>query len=179
MRRLSRVAPLRPQPPDGHDDVTVPAAAARPERPYGDDSLSAAAPPALLSDDQMKDYIMNGYIALPVDDLQEDWHNSFWEHCHDWLFRGEAEAHAGPDGGPSRPFVYPDIPELCEVTLSPTVRGALTSILGPGYTQHPHRTMHNYGKANGFEDGFGEDQTWVRTAQNYSGCLSSELHART
>jgi hypothetical protein len=127
----------------------------------------------------MKDYIMNGYIALPVDDLQEDWHNSFWEHCHDWLFRGEAEAHAGPDGGPSRPFVYPDIPELCEVTLSPTVRGALTSILGPGYTQHPHRTMHNYGKANGFEDGFGEDQTWVRTAQNYSGCLSSELHART
>ena len=109
--------------------------------------VSAASPPTLLSDGQMKDYLMNGYLALPISDLTDEWHNSFWQRCHDWLFKGGEEPHTMPDGEVSRPYVYPDIPELCEVTLSPTVRGALTSILGPGYVQHPHRTMHNYGRS--------------------------------
>ena len=38
---------------------------------------------------------------------------------------------------------------------------ACRSILGEGYCQHPHRTMHNYGQANGYEmEGFGQDQSW-------------------
>ena len=160
MERLSRVVPLRPP-----ASCVSGATGGGPPPPVAssvEPSPARSAPPTLLSADQLHDYIMNGYIALPVADLPVEWHHTFWQRCHDWLFRGEAEAHIGPDGGPSRPFVYPDIPELCEVTLSPTVRGALTSILGPGYVQHPHRTMHNYGKANGFEDEIGQDQTWVR-----------------
>ena len=57
--------------------------------------------------------------------------------------------------------VFPAIPELqSEVVASPTVAGALTSLLGPGWCQHPHRTLHNYGKANGhnLEESPGSDQ---------------------
>ena len=143
MRRLLHIAPVRPQ------------ISAEPPT-----TESGATPPTLLTDEQMKSYVQNGFIALPVSDLPDEWHNAFWQRCHDWLFRGEVEAHKMPDGGVSRPFVYPHIPELSAVTQSPTVRGALTSILGPGYAQHPHRTMHNYGKANGHEDQVGQDQTW-------------------
>ena len=56
----------------------------------------------------------------------------------------------------------PNILLAAEVVASPTVSGALTSLLGPGFCQHPHRTMHNYGKANGHndEESLGSDQTW-------------------
>jgi len=113
--------------------------------------------PKLLTDEQMKSYVMNvrehvcvaffsslvrltqhvvqGYIALPVADMPPEWHDGLWQTCHDWLYRG------APDRGDRDDrLVFPAIPQLAEVTHSPTVRGALSSILGADFAQHPHRT---------------------------------------
>lgn len=146
MERLRRVAPLG----------AAPAAAALPHgtgEPTG--AVDAAAPAKLLSDDQMKSYIQNGYVALPVADMPPEWHVGLWQQCHDWLYRGEIQPQSD-----SR-WVFPSIPDLSDVILSPTVRGALQSILGPDYVQHPHRTMHNYGPSMHNQQDIGSDQTWV------------------
>ena len=144
LERLRHLAPLGPTAtPAAQQAAEPPAAAAEPA-------------PTLLSDAQMQSYVQNGYVALPVTDMAPEWHQTLWQSCHDWLFRGETEPQSD-----SR-WVFPDIPELSDVICSPTVRGALTSILGPDYVQHPHRTMHNYGPANGLQETIGSDQTWVR-----------------
>ena len=78
---------------------------------------------------------IQGYIALPVADMPPEWHDGLWQTCHDWLYRG------APDRGDRDDrLVFPAIPQLAEVTHSPTVRGALSSILGADFAQHPHRT---------------------------------------
>ena len=153
MERLRRVAPLGAAPPP----AASPAAADLESPPP---SSVADAPAKLLSDDQVKSYIQNGYVALPVTDMPPEWHDGLWQKCHDWLFeRGEIEPQQD-----SR-WVFPSIPELSDVILSPTVRGALESILGPGYVQHPHRTMHNYGPSMHNQQEIGSDQTWHKVSE--------------
>ena len=156
MERLRRVAPLGAAPPP----AASPAAADLESPPP---SSVADAPAKLLSDDQVKSYIQNGYVALPVTDMPPEWHDGLWQKCHDWLFeRGEIEPQQD-----SR-WVFPSIPELSDVILSPTVRGALESILGPGYVQHPHRTMHNYGPSMHNQQEIGSDQTWHKVSEPLS-----------
>ena len=52
--------------------------------------------------------------------------------------------------------IYPGVPELAGVLQSPSVRGALTSILGKDYVMHAHRALHLY-KGMGSEQGFHQD----------------------
>jgi hypothetical protein len=128
-----------------------------------------AKPAKLLSDDQMKSYIQNGYVALPVADMPSEWHTGLWQKCHDWLYRGEIEPQDDAR------WVFPSIPELSDVVLSPTVRGALQSILGPDYVQHPHRTMHNYGPSMYNQQDIGSDQTWVSPLVPHTGSRCDSL----
>ena len=109
----------------------------------------------LLVGAQVKSYIQNGYGALPGGDMPPEWHDGLWQKCHDWLY------HDGVEPQHDSRLVFPSIPELSDVILSPTVRGALQSILGPDYVQHPHRTMHNYGPSMYNQQEIGSDQTWV------------------
>jgi hypothetical protein len=60
-----------------------------------------------------------------------------WAEAHD---RGLGQTN--PDFFGSGKFVFPHVPELGEVLASPTLRGAVASLLGPGFVQHPHRSMH-------------------------------------
>ena len=99
-------------------------------------------PPKLLTDAQMKGFIENGFVAVPITDFPPEWHMEFWRKCHDWVYEDQAEAQQD-----SR-MVFPHIGELGDVLGSSTLRGALSSILGPDYVQHPHRTLHNYGNRN-------------------------------
>eukprot|EP01051_Picozoa_sp_SAG22_P007748 SAG22_NODE_556_length_9120_cov_2.272475_3_plen_131_part_00 len=39
--------------------------------------------------------------------------------------------------------LFPHLPELSEVLAAPTLRGAVGSLLGHDYVQHPHRSMHH------------------------------------
>ena len=53
----------------------------------------------------------------------------------------QAEAIFTSEGNPGND-VLPRIPELADLCAHPTVTGALTGILGPGYAMHPHRHCH-------------------------------------
>lgn len=52
--------------------------------------------------------------------------------------------------------IYPGVPELAGVLQTPSVRGALTSVLGEDYCMHAHRALHLYegmGNEQGFHQG--------------------------
>ncbi len=60
-----------------------------------------------------------------------------------------------------RKQIVRELPEITDIVRSPTLSGALHSILGPGYAMHPHRALHT-ANPNG-------DQQFhkVRMAMNY------------
>ena len=129
-RRLRRAVPL------AAPAAATPTAAA-----------DAAPPPMLLSDEAMKQFAQDGYLALHVGELGQAFHDDMYRRiCEGW----------DPDvTGEERNTrqVFPELPELSDVIGSPTLRGALTSLLGPAYGQHPHRTMHTRAAGSG-------DQAW-------------------
>ncbi len=85
----------------------------------------------LLSDSQMQQFIINGYVTVMAD-FPAAFHESV---------RAQAEAIFSSKGNPGND-ILPAIPQLNEVFSHPGVAGALTSILGPGYAMHPHRHCH-------------------------------------
>ncbi len=85
----------------------------------------------LLSDSQMQQFIVNGYVIVKAD-YPAAFHESV---------RAQAEAIFSSKGNPGND-ILPAIPQLEEVFSHPAVTGALTSILGPGYAMHPHRHCH-------------------------------------
>lgn len=88
----------------------------------------------LLTDAQMQAFIAQGYLRLRTK-LPE----SFHRHVYDRIERltgGQQENNPGNN-------LLPQIPELREVLADPVVVGALTSVMGPGYSLHPHRALHN------------------------------------
>ena len=121
---------------------------------------TAGAPPTLLSDAQVKAFIRDGMLLLPIKELPTSFHEGIWEKCGA-RWEEEAAAAAGAEHGARGPamlgrFMFGELPELTQVLESPSWRGALTSLLGPGYVQHPHRTMHT--KDLSGEGGPGVDQ---------------------
>ena len=90
-----------------------------------------------LTDAQLREFIAQGVLQLPTPELAPELHRHIYDTCRGrWM---ESEP-AGRERLTRDMFV--EIPELAEVIGSPTLRGALTDLLGPGYVQHPHRTMH-------------------------------------
>ena len=120
-------------PGSGRRDATV--TESRGVQEFGStDEPSASCPPKLLSDEQMKQFVVDGYLQLRVEELGEAFHTEFYNQiCAGW---------DRDDPITTTRHCFPELPALTKVTTSPTLRGALTSILGPGYGQHPHRTMH-------------------------------------
>ena len=85
----------------------------------------------LLSDSQMQQFIVNGYVTVKAD-FPSAFHESV---------RAQAEAIFASKGNPGND-ILPAIPQLRELFSHPAVTGGLTSILGPGYAMHPHRHCH-------------------------------------
>ena len=85
----------------------------------------------LLSDSQMQQFIVNGYVTVKAD-FPAAFHESV---------RAQAEEIFSTRGNPGND-ILPAIPQLSELFSHPAVTGALTSILGPGYAMHPHRHCH-------------------------------------
>lgn len=86
---------------------------------------------SLLSDKQMWDFIVNGYVSVQT---------AFPAAFHANICQ-QAETIFTTTGNPSNE-IYPKIPELGQLFADPAVHGALTSLLGPGYIMHPHRHCH-------------------------------------
>ena len=85
----------------------------------------------LLSDAEMQQFIVQGYIQVQAD-FSGDFHA---EVCRQIDAVLEAEGNPGNN-------IAPRIPAIAQVFAHPAVHGALTSILGTGYLMHPHRYCH-------------------------------------
>ena len=90
--------------------------------------------PKLLTDEQVREFLANGHLALQPD-LPEEFHRRMFERFAALI--GEDNDH-NPGNN-----LLPVVPELQLVFDDPVVRGALTSVLGEGYMMHPHRVLHD------------------------------------
>ena len=100
--------------------VVQPAAAGTPE-----DGLK------LLTDSQMQQFIGQGFVMLQAEELSPDFHREVYEN---------ARAEYGPDAeetGGAHGTTVERVPGLTTLIESPTVAGALQSLLGPEYA-HGH-----------------------------------------
>ena len=85
----------------------------------------------LLTDDQLRQFIVDGYVVVRPE-LDPGLH----ERIH-----GETETVFEKEGNPGNNLV-PRIPAVQQVLDSPEVRGGLASILGEDYYTQPHRHCH-------------------------------------
>lgn len=85
----------------------------------------------LLREDAIRRFITDGYVQVNAG-LPAEFHRD--------LFR-KIETVLEEEGNPGN-NILPRIPEIQRVFDQPAVRGALTSLLGPGYHMHPHRYCH-------------------------------------
>ena len=86
----------------------------------------------LLSDQQMQEFIMGGYVTV---------HTALPEEFHASICR-QADALFGAEPNPGNNLL-PRLPDLARMLADPAVHGALTSILGPGYLLDDHRYCHD------------------------------------
>ena len=84
-----------------------------------------------LSDDQMRGFIRNGFLAIKTG-LSAEANQDIWD---------KAEALFGTDGNPGNNLMA-RIPEVRNVFDDPAVDGALAGVLGDNYFMHPHRHCH-------------------------------------
>ena len=85
----------------------------------------------LLRDDDIRRFITDGYVQVNAG-LPGEFHRDLYRKIENVL---EEEGNPGNN-------ILPRIPEIRRVFDQPAVRGALTSLLGPGYLMHPHRYCH-------------------------------------
>lgn len=106
--------------------------------------------PVLLTDEQVLAFVVQGYHLVEPD-----------------LPEGLNEAvTADLDARPSNPGngIYDALPQLKQVYEHPQVRGALISLLGPGYRMNPHRHWHTK-PPHSASQGWHQDGTNVRHHQ--------------
>ena len=85
----------------------------------------------LLTDDQLRHFIVNGYVVLRPE-LDAGLHERIFD---------ETETVFEKEGNPGNNLL-PRVPAVQQVLDSPEVRGGLTSVLGEGYYTQPHRHCH-------------------------------------
>ena len=87
--------------------------------------------PILFNDKQMRQFVADGYVIFKPD-VPGEVHKLVHEKLK---FMEEEEFNCGNN-------VLPRVPEMDRVLNSPEVRGALISVLGSGYIEHPNRHSH-------------------------------------
>ncbi|PRP87179.1 phytanoyl-CoA dioxygenase [Planoprotostelium fungivorum] len=87
----------------------------------------------LLTDQQMSDFIVNGFLVLNTN-LPPTFHDKICE-------KTRSLDTTAKDNNPGN-NILPLVPELRQVFETPAVRGALTSVLGRDYIMHAHRYPH-------------------------------------
>jgi hypothetical protein len=87
--------------------------------------------PLLFTDEQTREFIVNGYTILQLD-VPDQLHETI---CQKLQFVFDEEFNPGNN-------ILPRVPELHYILNSPEVRGAIISVLGENYIEHPHRHCH-------------------------------------
>ena len=94
-------------------------------------AMSECAEPILLDDARMQHFIDQGYVTLQTA-LPRSYHHELY---------ATLERVIAAEGNPGNNLL-PRIPQVARILDDRNVTGALTSILGPGYTMHAHRYCH-------------------------------------
>ena len=90
----------------------------------------------LLSDAEVQSFIRDGFVVLNCqNDFNPELHKKIAD-ASKKIFK-DGEKHKNPNDD-----VHEVIPEVLEVWSSPTVSGALRSLLGDDYIMHSHRHLH-------------------------------------
>jgi len=105
------------------------------------------AQPLLLTDEQIRTFIAQGYLILKTD-FPEEFHRSLTEQLHHIY---ETEGNPGNN-------LLPRVRDLQKVFDHPVITGALTSVLGEDYMLHAHR--HGHYNAVGTAGGWHKDSYW-------------------
>ena len=92
------------------------------------------AEPKLLNDKQMRQFVADGYVVIQPE-VPDEVHKTVREKLQ---YMVEEEYNCGNN-------VLPRVSEMDHILNSPEVRGALISVLGHGYIEHPHRYCHYIG----------------------------------
>lgn len=87
--------------------------------------------PILLTDQEVQQFIVSGHTIVQAD-YPPAFHEAICTKLDDVL---ESEGNVGNN-------ILPRVPEIAHVFEHPSVRGALTSLLGEGYVMNPHRHCH-------------------------------------
>ena len=87
--------------------------------------------PILLTDEQMREFIVNGYLVFEPT-VPAGTHEACYRKLNEII---DSEANPGNN-------ILPRVPEMRHILNSPEVHGALISVLGPDYLEHPHRYCH-------------------------------------
>ena len=103
---------------------------------------------ALLNDEQMWQYVVNGFVMVNTD-LPADFHETIYRQT-EGVFENE--------GNPGN-NILPRVPEIQTIFDQPEVCGAFSSILGPDYTMHIHRHPH-INKPHSKHGGWHKDSYW-------------------
>ena len=88
-------------------------------------------PTLKLTDAEMRDFIINGYVKIKTD-FPPSFHENIRQHL-DTMF--EVTGNLGNN-------VLPLIPEIQEIFDHPIVHGAMQGVLGENYVMHSHRYCH-------------------------------------
>lgn len=87
--------------------------------------------PLLFDDEQMRQFIVNGYVVFQPD-VPHEVNDTIYEKLQ-YVF--DEEFNPGNN-------ILPRIPEMYHILNSSEVQGALISVLGDGFIEHPHRHCH-------------------------------------
>jgi hypothetical protein len=117
---------------------------------------SVAAPPALLDDQQVQQFLVDGFCVIDADFGAEPVHEAIV---------GKLGATIQRMGNPGNNLlaVCPDIQKVFD---HPRVRGAVQSLVGPDAYLHPHTHCHDHQPGAG-------DQHWHKDEYNYDANLRS------
>ena len=88
--------------------------------------------PILLTDEQMRRFIVDGYLAFKPE-LPAEFHEKVCQKLDKVVHK---------EGNPGN-NILPAVPEMQTLLDTPEVRGAMQSVLGANYLLHPHRFVHN------------------------------------
>lgn len=101
----------------------------------------------LLTDEQMRKFITEGYLVLNTD-FSDAFHEELLDQLND-VYKNE--------GNPGNNLL-PRVKKLRKVFDHPSIRGALTSVLGPDYLLHAHR--HGHYNSSPKPGGWHKDSYW-------------------
>lgn len=109
-----------------------------------------------LDDSQLLTYLEDGYVVLHPPELDDDFHDRMYRAaCHTYgLARGAHSEGIMPHFGVIADNLRPRIPEVGTLLATPSINGAIESVLGQDWQIYPHDFIH---ESSDRDQGFHQD----------------------